>query len=236
MVSVLIRVGSSHWDDMDDVMMKKRCNIQFDLQPICFLKGGLPTCPNLSTQSGPEACTRDSSAPSWWSSSWLWPDSSLEVITVVKCHFCWTRMKIWVQNFTPKTRKSRLFVFTTKHLNPLLFELTAEVSGVKLLPIKWFLYEDWHSVKIACVTPKKFTPDQIFYTFPVFGLNVQVFGVKVPPMKRMIFIKLYPTSKTRMLLSENLPQSSRFFTKIYPQYPWHFTTLYMEYICFAVSV
>ena len=43
---------------------------------------------------------------------------------------------------------------------------------------------------------KKFTPDlQIFYTFPVFGLNVHVLGVKVPTnaMKRIIFIKLYPT-------------------------------------------
>ena len=69
---------------------------------------------------------------------------------------------------------------------------------------------------------KKFTPDlQIFYTFPVFGLNVHVLGVKVPPnaMKRIIFIKIYQTSKRRMLLSENLPQTSRFFTRIYPQYP-----------------
>ena len=73
---------------------------------------------------------------------------------------------------------------------------------------------------------KKFTPDlQIFYTFPVFGLNVKVFGVKVPPMKRIIFIKLYPTSKRRMLLSENLPQTSRFFTRIYPPYPCHYATL-----------
>ena len=78
------------------------------------------------------------------------------------------------------------------------------------------------------VTPKKFTPDlQIFYTFPVFGLNVHVLGVKVPPnaMKRIIFIKLYPTSKRRMLLSENLPQTSRFFTRIYPPYPCHYATL-----------
>merc|ERR1711947_42592 len=30
-------------------------------------------------------------------------------------------------------------------------------------------------------------------------------------MKRIIFIKLYPTSKRRMLLSENLPQTSKFF-------------------------
>ena len=59
----------------------------------------------------------------------------------------------------------------------------------------------------------------------VFGLNVKVFGVKVPPMKRVIFLKLYPTSKTRMLLSENLPQTSRFFTRIYPQYLWHYATL-----------
>ena len=139
-----------------------------------------------------------------------------------------TRMKIWVQNFTPKTRKSRLFVFTTKHVNPLLFGLTAEVSGVKLSQLNGFLNKDLHSVKNAYVSPKKFTPDlQIFYTFPVFGLNVHVLGVKVPPnaMKRIIFIKLYPTSKRRMLLSENLPQTSRFFTRIYPQYPWHYATL-----------
>ena len=139
-----------------------------------------------------------------------------------------TRIKIWVQNFTPKTRKSRLFVFTTKHVNPLLFGLTAEVSGVKLPQLNGFLNKDLHRVKNAYVTPKKFTPDlQIFYTFPVFGLNVHVLGVKVPPnaMKRIIFIKLYPTSKRRMLLSENLPQTSRFFTRIYPQYPWHYATL-----------
>ena len=84
-----------------------------------------------------------------------------------------TRIKIWVQNFTQKTRKSRLFVFTTKHVNPLLFGLTAEVSGVKLSQLNGFLNKDLHSVKNAYVSPKKFTPDlQIFYTFPVFGLNV----------------------------------------------------------------
>merc|ERR1712020_522558 len=32
-------------------------------------------------------------------------------------------------------------------------------------------------------------------------------------MKRIILIKLYPPSKRRMLLSENLPQTSRFFTR-----------------------
>ena len=89
----------------------------------------------------------------------------------------------------------------------------------------FFFNKDWHSVKNACVTPKKFTPDQIFYTFPVYGLNVQMFGVKVPPMKRINFIKLNPTSNTRIILPENLPQTSRFFTRIYPQYPWHYTTL-----------
>ena len=102
-------------------------------------------------------------------------------------------------------------VFTTKHVNPLLFGLTAEVSGAKLPQLNGFFNKDLHSVKNAYVTPKKFT--QIFYTFPVFGLNVHVLGVKVPPnaMKRIIFIKLYPMSKRRMLLSENLPQTSRFF-------------------------
>ena len=83
-------------------------------------------------------------------------------------------------------------------------------------------------LKNVYLSTKKFTPDlQIFYTFLVFGLNVHVLGVKVPPnaMKRIIFIKLYPTSKLRMLVSENLPQTSRFFTRIYPQYPWHYATL-----------
>ena len=144
-----------------------------------------------------------------------------------------TRIKIWDQNFTPKMRKSRLFVFTTKHVNPLLFGLTAEVSGVKLYQLNVFFNKDLHSVKNVCVTPKKFTPDlQIFYTCPVFGLNVHILGVKVPPnaMKRIIFIKPYPTSKSRMLLSENLPQTSRFFTRIYPQYPWHYTTLVYIYV------
>ena len=68
-------------------------------------------------------------------------------------------------------------------------------------------------LKNVYLSTKKFTPDlQIFYTFLVFGLNVHVLGVKVPPnaMKRIIFIKLYPTSKWRMLLSENLPQTSKF--------------------------
>ena len=49
-----------------------------------------------------------------------------------------TRLKIWVQNSTPKTRKSWLFVFTTKYVNPLLFGLTAEVSGVKLPQLNGF--------------------------------------------------------------------------------------------------
>ena len=93
----------------------------------------------------------------------------------------------------------------------------------KLLNKTWFS----RPVRKGVNKPKKFSPDQIVYTFPVFGSNVQVFGVKVPPMKRIIFIKLYPTSKTRMLLSENLPQSSRFFTRIYPQYPWHYATLFI---------
>jgi len=137
-------------------------------------------------------------------------------------------MKIWVQNFAPRTLKSRLFVFTTKHVNPLLFGLTAEESGVKLPQLNGFFNKDLHSVKN--VTPKKFNPDlQIFYTFPVFGLNVHVLRVKVHPnaTKRIIFIKLYPTPERRMLLSENLPQTSRFFTRIYPQYPWHYATLYI---------
>ncbi len=56
------------------------------------------------------------------------------------------------------------------------------MSGVKLSQLNGFLNKDLHSVKNAYVSPKKFTPDlQIFYTFPVFGLNVHVLGVKVHP-------------------------------------------------------
>ena len=47
-------------------------------------------------------------------------------------------------------------------------------------------------------------------------------GVKVPPNERDNFHKRF---HRRFLLSENLPKTSRFFTRIYPQYPWHFTTL-----------
>ena len=127
-------------------------------------------------------------------------------------------MKIWVQNFTPKTRKSRLFVFTTKHVNPLLFGLTAEVSGVKLPQLNGFLNKDLHRVKNAYVTPKKFTPDlQIFYTFPVFGLNVHVLGVKVPPKcnEKDNFHKALPNvKKAYVTLRKFTPDLKIFYTDI----------------------
>ena len=104
-------------------------------------------------------------------------------------------------------RKSRLFVFTTKHVNPLLFGLTAKVSGVKL-----------HSVKNVYVTPKKFTPDlQIFYSFPVFGLNVHVLGVKVPPKcnEKDNFHKALPNvKKTYVTLRKFTPDLKIFYTDL----------------------
>ena len=65
------------------------------------------------------------------------------------------------------------------------------------------------------VTPKKFTPNlQIFYTFPVFGLNVHALGVKVPPKynEKDNFHKAFPNIKKADV-------TLRKFTRIYPQYP-----------------
>ena len=59
--------------------------------------------------------------------------------------------------FHDKTRKSLFVCFQY------LFKLSV---GGKITPMKWFFTN-------AYVTLKKFTPDlQIFYTFPVVGLNV----------------------------------------------------------------
>ena len=83
-----------------------------------------------------------------------------------------------------------------------------------------------HSVRSLYVTLKEFTPDlQIFYTFFVFGLNVQVSGV----MKSAVFIKLYQMSKVRMSLAKFLPQTSKKFTQIYLLYLWHYATLLYPY-------
>ena len=122
----------------------------------------------------------------------------------------------------PVTPKDPIKIYTAS-------KMRVHVTPKKFTPdLQIFYTFPVFGLNVKKFTPdvKKFTPDlQIFYTFPVFGLNVKVFGVKVPPMKRIIFIKLYPTSKTRMLLSENLPQTSRFFTRIYPPYPCHYATL-----------
>ena len=48
---------------------------------------------------------------------------------------------------------------------------------------------------------------------------------KITPMKWVVFTKLYPTSKARMLLSKNLPQTSKKFTQINLPYLWHFATV-----------
>ncbi len=68
------------------------------------------------------------------------------------------------------------------------------------------------------VTPKKFTPDlQIFYTFPVFGLNVHVFGVKVPTKcnEKDNFHKALPNvKKAYVTLRKFTPDLKIFYTDI----------------------
>merc|ERR1712105_160345 len=70
----------------------------------------------------------------------------------------------------------------------------------------------------AYVTPKKFNPDlQIFYTFPVFGLNVHVLGVKVPPKcnEKDNFHKSLPNvKKAYVTLRKFTPDLKIFYTDI----------------------
>ena len=71
---------------------------------------------------------------------------------------------------------------------------------------------------------------QIFYTLFVFGLNVQVSWVKLPQWNGPFSKNLYPMSKTRMLLSKILPQTSKKFTQIYLPYLWHYATLQNHFV------
>ena len=146
------------------------------------------------------------------------PKDPMKIYTASKM-----RVHVTPKKFTPDLQifyTFPVFGLNVKKFTPDVKKFTPDLQIFYTFPV--------FGLNVKKFTPdvKKFTPDlQIFYTFPVFGLNVKVFGVKVPPMKRIIFIKLYPTSKTRMLLSENLPQTSRFFTRIYPPYPCHYATL-----------
>ena len=67
----------------------------------------------------------------------------------------------------------------------LVVGLNADVSGVNYSIEMGCFHKDLPSIKNAYVTPKKFTTDhQIFYTFPVFWLNVQVFVSKNTPIEK----------------------------------------------------
>ena len=84
----------------------------------------------------------------------------------------------------PKKRVNCSYLFLDKTRKSSIIWVNCRGVWGKITPIKWFFYKDLHSVKNAYVTPMKFTPDlQIFYTFPVFGLNVQVSGGKLTPNK-----------------------------------------------------
>ena len=89
-----------------------------------------------------------------------------------------------------------------------------------------------HSVRSLYVTLKEFTPDlQIFYTFFLFGLNVQVFGVKLSLWNGPFSWSITLCQKRKMLLSKILPQTTKKFTQIYLPYLWHYATLFLAVIC-----
>ena len=73
-------------------------------------------------------------------------------------------------------------------------------------------------MKNVYLSTKKFTPDlQIFYTFLVFGLNVHVLGVKVPPKcnEKDNFHKALPNvKKAYVTLRKFTPDLKIFYTDI----------------------
>ena len=128
----------------------------------------------------------------------------------------------------------------------LIFGLNVHVSGVKLPQWNGLFSESFtQRQKCVCylqrVYPKppnilhllniwvwctsvwvEITPME--YLHRIWAKCTGVWG-NITPLKRAVFTKLYPTSKARMLLSKNLPQTSKKFTQINLPYLWHFATL-----------
>ena len=98
-------------------------------------------------------------------------------------------------------------------------------------------YPKWNkalpNIKSAYITLRKLTPDsQIFYTFLVFGVNVQVPGVKLPQMKKAlpniksVFItlrkKIYPRLPNILHLPSIWVKGTGAWGKITPNEMVHF--------------
>ena len=129
-----------------------------------------------------------------------------------------TRMKIWVQNFTPKTRKSRLFVFTTKHVNPLLFGLTAEVSGVKLSQLNgFFKYRFTQRQKCVRFTQEVYPRPPNILHLPRIWVKCTCVGGKSTPKcnEKDNFHKALPNvKKAYVTLRKFTPDLKIFYTDI----------------------
>ena len=106
-----------------------------------------------------------------------------------------TQTKIWVENFTPKTRNSQLICFRDK---------TCKSRSIQVV------------VGLVCYVRRP-----IGY---LWAKCAGVWG-QITPTKLSVFTKLYPTSEARMLHSKILPQTFKKFTQIYLPYLWHFATL-----------
>ena len=103
--------------------------------------------------------------------------------------------------------------------------------------LRQICFRDKMPKNLVCVPIQILSAPNIYINFIVFGLKstpmkwisnilhliciwVKCAGVrgKITPMKWAVFIKLDPLSKTRMLLSKILPQTSKKFTQIYLPY------------------
>ena len=126
-----------------------------------------------------------------------------------------TQIKIWLQNFTPKTRKSRLICYLQR-------VYPRPPNSIHLLNILHLL-----NIWVWCTSVwVEITPME--YLHRIWAKCTGVWG-NITPLKRAVFTKLYPTSKARMLLSKKLPQTSKKFTQINLPYLWHFATLNQRY-------
>ena len=64
------------------------------------------------------------------------------------------------------------------------------------------------------------------FTFTLFIFIFLCFSNHLFSQKWHMFENIYPMSKARMLLSKNLPQPTKKFTRIYPPYPRQYTNLH----------
>ena len=84
-----------------------------------------------------------------------------------------------------------------------LNSIWVECAGVwaKVTQMKWTVFMKY-------VTLEEFTPVlQIVYTFFVFGLNVQMSRVKLPPMKWTVFIMLSCLINTEKPRDQHIPRN-----------------------------